>query len=171
MKSLVRRNATPQDIALAEMLVNIRQVQGWNLQPAKDAKLMAMAWKKQLDRRGVDYHLYDKLVDMAVDHRTRQISTGVEPVPLTVELILSCFDVYRSMVLANRQQLQQTIDYVHSMIERVGAGVVPAEVGFATLLSLGTESDESVADFATLSSRILDRLGQRLNEFSEEFYI
>lgn len=132
---------------------------------------MGSAWKQQLDRKGVKPVLYDKLVDMAVDHRTRQISLGQAPTPLTVELMLSCFESYRTQAYARRRQLQQTYNNILSVVERVRAGLVPEEVGTVSLLSVGTETDEEVSGFDELAARVTERYEQKLDGFLEEYHL
>jgi hypothetical protein len=162
---------TPKDAALAQMIVKVRQVQGWNLQPPKDARLMASAWAEQFDRRGISHKLYDKLVDLAVDYRVRQINSGISPTPLTVELMLSCFEVYKSQMFDKRRVLQQTLNNIYQVVERVNSGFLPVEVGRASLLSVGTDSDEHVSDFKELASRISERYEQKVEGFLKEHYL
>lgn len=170
-KVSARRTVTPQDAALAKMVVKVRQVQGWNLQTAGDAKLMASAWKEQLDRKGVDHRLYDELINMAIDHRTRQIGKGRAPTPLTVELMLACFEAYKTDVYNKRRQTQQIYNNIRSVVERVKAGVLHSEIAMAHLLSTGTESDEEITDFDELATRISERYEQKLEGFLEEYYL
>jgi hypothetical protein len=169
-RNLVPR-ITPQDAALAQMVVKVRQVQGWNLQTPKDAKLMASAWKEQLDRYGVSYKLYDKLVDLSVDHRKRQILAGMQPTALTVELMLACFERYRADAFGKRRDLQTTLNNACQVVERVRSGYLPKEVGHAALLSVGTESDDDVEDFEELAGRIIERLQQKVDGFLKEYYL
>jgi hypothetical protein len=167
--SLVRR-ITPQDKALAELIVEVRQVQGWNLQTPGDAKLMASTWKKHLDRSGVRYELYTKLVDMAIDHRKKQILAGLQPTPLTVELLLACFDSYKAQMLDKHRKLKQVLQEIYVVIERVRAGYIPEEVGVVSLLGVGTDEDEG-ASFKELAERVSARYQQKVDEFLEEHHL
>lgn len=153
------------------MLVRSRQVQGWGLQPAADARLTASVWEEQLDRRGVDHRLYNKLVDMAVDYRTAQIGRGQQPTPLTVELMLACFEHYKQRTYEEYKQLKVVLDAVKGTQEMVANGFKSKELGLVDLLSVTDIPDHVELDFDDLVGKVIDRLQVKYDGFLQEKYL
>jgi hypothetical protein len=123
------------DPHMTEAIVLCRQAQGWRLLDKDDMKLMAAAWKQQLDRRGVAPQLYVKMVQMAIDHRTFQIEGGAaQPTPLTVELLLAMFERYKreiydkyrdlKLALASARETGADADVIERLEDRVATYLI-----------------------------------------------
>lgn len=150
------------------MLVKSRQVQGWNLQEPKDAKLTASVWKEQLDRHGVRHELYPKLVDMGVDHRIKQIAAGKDPSPFSVELIIAMHGRYRAEKLEELQRLQREVEYYTSLRHRVAIRELSVD---AALQLVANFTDQDVVDWNELIDSIITGLQDKVARFHEEHYL
>lgn len=99
-------------LLIAGVINKARTIQGWNLLSPKDTEPLASAWIGQLDRKNVSPQLYDSLLDMAVDRRVKAIRDGENPPPLTVELLLACYEKYRVEKMRERDGLRYRLDRI-----------------------------------------------------------
>lgn len=65
------------------------------LGPSETAPLAAI-WDRQLERHGVPEHLFDALLDRAVDARLAALKRGEDAPQFSVELILQVYEQYKS---------------------------------------------------------------------------
>jgi hypothetical protein len=85
-------------LAIGSVINKIRIVQGWNMITPKDAEPVARVWIEQLDRYNIAPQLYDTLLNRCIDRRAAALKEGEQTPPLTVELFLAEFEIYRNQV-------------------------------------------------------------------------
>ena len=144
--SITRPSVSKEDASLVQALVKSRLVQGWNLQSKEDAKLTASIWKEQLDRHKICPVLYPKLVDLAVDYRSKEIAQGKHPTPLTVELMIACYHQYRLLKLEELERINANIEYYRSLRHRYHQKDISLEAAVKSArFHEGMDEDEFVA--------------------------
>lgn len=121
------RTISEQDTLLIEALTKSRLVQGWNLQTPADAKLTVSVWKEQFNLHKIRPVLYSKLVDMSVEHQTKEIAQGRQPTPITAALMIQCYHRYRLLKLEELARINANIQHYRSLRHRYQQGDINLE--------------------------------------------
>lgn len=166
--TLSPRKVSEEDKALVQAMVRIRQIQGWNLQKPEDAKLMGTIWKEDMNRHKIRPELYQTLINMAVDHRVKEISQGKSPTPLTVELLISCYYQYRSLKLEELSQINNRLEYYRSLRHRYQTQQIELQAAAKQGKFHGEISEE---EFLRVSQEVIDDLEQKKESFKEDNWL
>lgn len=164
----ITKQASSAQANLIKALLATRLIQGWRLDKPEEAALLTTEWGRHLDEANVRPELYRKLVDLAVIHRTKEISQGKSPTPLTVELLISCYYQYRSLKLEELAQINNKLEYYRSLRHRYQTRQIELSVA-ARQGKFHAEISEE--EFLRVSQEVIDDLEQKKESFKEDNWL
>jgi hypothetical protein len=146
---------------------DVRVVQGWRTEDAKDASLKGRIWKEHLDLAGINPKLYPTLLAMVVNRRAKEYY-GKQPGPIEVSMLISCYYEYKSRKIEEYKAINHQLEYYRNLQHQYATKQISLESA-----ARQAKFHEGIGDteFLIKSGEVISRLRDKSDRFMEENYL